>query len=223
MWLGTTKGSGREDPSLPKPFPYFPRSCRLRGGLIPPPAEHTSAARGGVLARSFGADLRADTFARMPKPRIYVETTIPSACHTSRTDPKMVMWRATTRKWWQSARHSCELLVSDPVLKELGRGRPEEAALRLALVKDLDVLVPSDDIRRTANLYVQHRLMPDDPEGDALHLAIASHHHCDVLVTWNYHHLANLNKLDRIKRLNENRGLFVPRISTPLDLLEEGS
>lgn len=159
----------------------------------------------------------------MPKPRIYVETTIPSAYHTSRTDPKMVMWRATTRQWWESARHSCELLVSDPVLKELGRGRPEEAALRLALVKDLDVLVPSDDIRRTANLYVQHRLMPDHPEGDALHLAIASHHHCDVLVTWNYHHLANLNKLDRIRRLNENRGLFVPRISTPLDLLEEGS
>jgi predicted nucleic acid-binding protein len=159
----------------------------------------------------------------MPKPRIYVDTTIPSAYHSSSTHPEMVKRRADTRRWWELARYSCELLISDPVLRELSRGRPEQAALRLELVQDLKVLVPSADIRHTADLYVYHRVMPEDPEGDAMHLAMASHHACDVLVTWNYHHLANLNKLDRIRRLNATRGLPVPRILTPLDLMEESS
>jgi predicted nucleic acid-binding protein len=92
--------------------------------------------------------------------------------------------------------------------------------LRLALVEDLRVLRSSTAIALTADTYIRHRLMPRDPDGDALHLALASHYKCDVLATWNYHHLANPNKLDRIRTLNEKLGLFVPRICTPQGLLE---
>lgn len=157
----------------------------------------------------------------MPEPRIYVDTTIPSAYHTSRTDVKIVERRAHTRRWWELARHSCELLISGPVLRELAGGRPEEAALRLALVQDLGVLDSSVAVRSTANLYVRHKLMPAASEGDALHLALASRHRCDVLATWNYRHLANPNKLERIRRLNEELGLFLPRILTPQASIEE--
>lgn len=113
------------------------------------------------------------------------------------------------------------MLVSLAVLNELAGGRPEQAAVRLALVRHLEVLPSGGHILLTANLYVRHRLMPKEVNGDAMHLALASHHGCDVLATWNYLHLANPNKLDRIKRLNEELGLFVPRILTPLALMEE--
>jgi predicted nucleic acid-binding protein len=159
----------------------------------------------------------------MPKPCIYVDTTVPSAYHTDRTDPEMVKRRATTRRWWEVAARTPKLLISDAVLQELSDGRPDQVELRLALVEDLEVLRSSDEIALTTATYIRHKLMPQDPEGDALHLALASHHKCDALATWNYHHLANRNKLDRIKRLNEGLGLFVPRILTPLDLLEESS
>jgi hypothetical protein len=52
---------------------------------------------------------------------------------------------------------------------------------------------------------------------------LASHHECDMLVTWNYQHLANPNKLDRIRMLNMELGLSVPRLLTPEQLLEEDS
>jgi predicted nucleic acid-binding protein len=86
------------------------------------------------------------------------------------------------------------------------------------------VLPSSDEITQIAVTYIRNKLMSQDPEGDARHLALASHHKCDALATWNYHHLANPNKLDRIRRVNEELGLFVPRICTPKDLLdlEEG-
>jgi predicted nucleic acid-binding protein len=156
----------------------------------------------------------------MPKPRIYVDTTIPSAYHTNRTDPGAVERRGTTRRWWQSAVRTSELLISDAMLQELSDGISDQVVLRLALVKGLEVLPSREDIAQTVAVYMHHKLMPQDPEGDALHLALASHHRCDALATWNYHHLANPNKLDRIRRLNEELGLIVPRICTPKILLE---
>jgi hypothetical protein len=58
--------------------------------------------------------------------------------------------------------------------------------------------------------------------GDALHLthlALASYHKCDFLLTWNCRHLANANKFGYIRRVNTLLGLYVPLLVTPLELL----
>ena len=60
-----------------------------------------------------------------------------------------------------------------------------------------------------------------DRRGDALHLAIASYHKCNFLVTWNCAHLANANKFGHIRRVNTMLGLFVSALVTPLELLGE--
>jgi hypothetical protein len=101
---------------------------------------------------------------------------------------------------------SSELVVSDVVLQELAAGRPEQALLRLNLVKGLRRLRSGPAELTTALTYMRLKVMPGNPLADALHLAIASHHQCDVLVTWNYQHLANPNKLDRIRKLNAGDG-----------------
>ncbi len=63
--------------------------------------------------------------------------------------------------------------------------------------------------------------MPADPTGDALHLALASVHKADYLLTWNCKHLANANKFDHIRRVNALLGLHVPALVTPLELMLE--
>jgi predicted nucleic acid-binding protein len=69
--------------------------------------------------------------------------------------------------------------------------------------------------------YIQHKVMPNNPVGDALHLALASYHKCDFLLTWNCKHLANANKFHHIRRVNTLLGLYVPLLVTPLELLGE--
>ncbi len=66
-------------------------------------------------------------------------------------------------------------------------------------------------------------VMPRDPAGDALHLAAASFHRCDFLVTWNCQHLANANKFGHIRRVNSIIGLGNPALVTPLELLGDQS
>ena len=75
------------------------------------------------------------------------------------------------------------------------------------------------EIGEIVQAYIRHRVMPSDPVGDALHLALASYHKCDFLLTWNCNHLANANKFGHIRRVNTLLGLYVPALVTPLELL----
>jgi predicted nucleic acid-binding protein len=155
----------------------------------------------------------------MPKPRVYVESTIPSAYYTSRTDTAMVARRDATHLWWEKAVCECELVSSPIVMNELERGTSMHVQIRLALIKGLPLFEVTPDVLETAETYIRRKLMPSSPSDDALHLALASHYSCDVLVTWNYRHLANKNKFELIRRINVQRGVLMPLITTPVDLL----
>jgi predicted nucleic acid-binding protein len=159
----------------------------------------------------------------MTRPRVYVETTIPSFYHEVRTSPDVVARRDWTRQWWESATERYELVTSPAVLDELAGGQPELGEMRLALVRSLPVLSVEPAITEIVQSYVRYKLMPADPSGDAMHLALASYHKCDFLVTWNCQHLANANKFGHIRRVNTMLGLFVPALVTPLELLGENN
>ncbi len=155
----------------------------------------------------------------MIKPRAYVESTIPSFYCDTRTEVEIIARREWTRRWWQAAVVRYELVTSEAVLDELAGGKAEAAAERLKLVKTLPLLAIDSAIVEIVRAYIRHRVMPADPAGDALHLALASYHKCDFLVTWNCVHLANANKFGHIRRVNTMLGLFVPAVVTPLELL----
>ena len=155
----------------------------------------------------------------MSKPRVYVETTIPSFYHETRTAPDIVARRRWTRQWWSGAPERYELVTSSPVLDELAGGPRERVAERLTLVRELPLLASEPGIGEILQASLRHNLMPADPAGDALHLALASYHKCDFLVTWNCRNLANANKFEHIRRVNTMLGLFVPILATPLELL----
>ena len=155
----------------------------------------------------------------MVKTTVYVETTIPSFYHEDRSEPDIVARREWTRRWWAVAPGRHELVTSQAVLDELAEGRPQRSADCLSLVSGLLILPVVPAIADIVEAYIRHRLMPADPLGDALHLAIASYHKCDFPVTWNCRHLANANKFGHLRRLNTILGLFVPVLVTPLELL----
>jgi hypothetical protein len=155
----------------------------------------------------------------MAKSRVYVETTIPSFYHEARTTPEIVARREWTRQWWSEAIGRDELVTSPAVLDELSSGPSDRSPDWLALVSQLPLVAINQAVAEIASAYIRHRVVPTDPAGDALHLALASYHKCDFLVTWNCRHLANSNKFGHIRRVNTLLGLFVPALVTPLELL----
>jgi predicted nucleic acid-binding protein len=157
----------------------------------------------------------------MPKPRVYVETTIPSFYYDFRDSPAVVQRREATRAWWADAGERYELLTSSTTLAELAAGtRRDLVRLRMELLRGLSVTFTDPPIPAIVEHYLRQKLMPSKPTtADATHLALASYHGCDFLVTWDSRHLANPNKVTHIQRVNAALGLHVPEIVTPVELL----
>ena len=151
---------------------------------------------------------------------IYIETTIPSAYYNTRTEPEFVAQQNWTREWWDEQRHRYTIVSSLTVIEELQEGKHPLQAEKLAFTASVPLLQASERVKEVVVAYVRHHLMPSDPGGDALHLALASVHRCDILLTWNCRHLANYNKVGHIRRVNEQLGLHVPAILTRFELLE---
>jgi predicted nucleic acid-binding protein len=155
------------------------------------------------------------------KARIYIETSIPSFYFEVRSEAQMVARRDWTRAWWDECSATCELVTSLAVVEELQRGDFAARQDCLALIADLPILAVEPPILEIVQSYIARRVMPADPVGDALHLALASYHRCDFLVTWNCKHLANANKFGQIRRVNGLLGLWTPALVTPLELRGE--
>lgn len=152
--------------------------------------------------------------------RAYVETSIPSFYFEVRPEPQMVARRDWTREWWgRATKGQAELVTSLAVIDELEQGDFAARVDCLRLVVGLPILAIETPILEIVEAYIRHHVMPTDPAGDALHLALASYHRCEFLVTWNCKHLANANKFGHIRRVNTLLGLLTPALVTPLELL----
>ncbi len=158
----------------------------------------------------------------MDKPTVYIESSVVSY-YTARPsrDVLILSHQEITRVWWEHHLHTCEPHVSGVVLQELGRGDADAAGLRLAAVSEFRVLPLLPAIEALAAAYVSELRMPRTSLYDALHIALASVHSIDYLVTWNCKHIANAHLRRRLAEVNQHKGVSIPVICTPEELLDE--
>ena len=156
------------------------------------------------------------------KPSVYVETTIPSYYHETRRAGGVPAWRESTRRWWDDHRLEYRLFTSRFVIAELEAISSEKRSKCLALLRGVKRLAEPMELETVASYYIEQKAMPSEAAGDAYHLAMATLHRMDFLLTWNCRHLANANKQRHLALLNGRLGLPMPVITTPLTLVAEG-
>lgn len=155
----------------------------------------------------------------MPE-RVYIETTIPSFYHNTREGDAIRLMAELTRRWWDNEGRNFDLFTSDVVVSELEHGEHPLKSEKLALMRPLPLLQITRDAAELADEYIKALAMPARPGADALHLALASVHECDILLTWNCEHLANPNKISQLGSITRRNGLLLPHILTPELLLQ---
>ena len=96
----------------------------------------------------------------MSKPRVYIETTVPSFYHTTRSGSAAAARKEWTRRWWTSATDTYELVTSEAVLRELRDGNYPAREPALALVSSLPLLTITPAVAEIVDAYFRHRLMP---------------------------------------------------------------
>lgn len=154
--------------------------------------------------------------------RIYIESTIPSyVVARPARDLLQAARQRLTCDWWELKRHHHELFTSQVVLDEIAAGERAMAQRRLELVTGLAVLELTPDAETLADHVLKSGLLPASADGDAAHIALATVHKMDILLTWNCRHIANASIVGRLRRLMEARGFTLPEIYTPEELLGE--
>ena len=156
------------------------------------------------------------------KPRIYLETTIPSYL-TSRPSRDLVIagHQQITRDWWEARRQSFQLFISQLVVDEASAGDAGAARERLKVIEAVPLLDITPEVAMLASNILASGRIPRKAAADAAHIAIAAVHGIEFLMTWNCVHIANAALTKALVALCRQQGFECPVICTPEELLGE--
>ncbi len=115
---------------------------------------------------------------------VYIETSILGYL-TARSTKNLVLAAnmEITRDWWELRRNAFTLYTSEAVLDEVMRGDPEIAAQHLAILRDFPLLALNQDVQGLAAQFLARSNLPPKAEVDAIHIAAATVHGMDYLLT----------------------------------------
>ena len=152
----------------------------------------------------------------------YIETTVPSY-YVARPSNSLIQAarQSATRDWWDGGCSGFDLYTSLETIDEADKGDRVMAADRLALLDPLPLLTMTDAAIDLATELVSLGIVPQKAASDSLHIAVASVHGIDYLVTWNFKHIANPFSRDRIRTVVSAAGHRLPVMCSPEELLQD--
>lgn len=153
------------------------------------------------------------------KKTVYLDSTLFSFYYDERSDSKLRS--KITVDWIDNQSKYYDCYTSYFTLVELKNPVYPNWQKAAKLAEKYSILEYSEEILGIIKTYIDHKIMPSDESGDAAHLALASYHEVDYLLTWNCKHLANANKIDHIRNINMRLGLITPLVITPEQLFME--
>lgn len=131
--------------------------------------------------------------------------------------------RDLTIRWWEHELSEYRAVISPLVASELERTAEPHRSAYLKLIGGLEQVELTEEATILAEGYISRGIFHRKYIADALHVAVASFHKIDYLVTWNFGHLANVRRQARIRLFNTAAGFFVPMIVTPEFLVSEAT
>ena len=76
---------------------------------------------------------------------------------------------------------------------------------------------PDNDL---AEKYLKEKIVTKKFRSDALHIAIATINKVDVLVSWNFKHIVNLNRIRQYNSVNLKYAYPLIEIRSPMEIVE---
>jgi predicted nucleic acid-binding protein len=153
------------------------------------------------------------------KQSLYLETSVVGA-YLDNGEP---FRRDLTIRWWEHELPEYRAVISPLVLRELERVTEPHRTGYLKLARALEQVELTEEVAILAEGYITRGIFHRKYIADALHVAAASFHKIDYLVTWNFGHLANVRRQARVRLFNTAAGFFVPMIVTPEFLVSEAT
>ena len=154
--------------------------------------------------------------------KVYIEPTVVSHLVARPSDDAILAsWQRASRQLWEDYADRFEFVILDIVSNEVRLGDANAAQCRLEVISSLIVLeiLPEADV--LTYKLLDTGAVPRNSVTDAQHIAIATVHGVEYLVSWNHKHIVNEHKREHINQVCQEVGFQPITICTPIELMED--
>lgn len=148
------------------------------------------------------------------KQRIYIDTSVIGGC-----------FDIEFKEWSNELFHEFKVgkkiaVVSDITLDEL-ENAPELITKQIGKIPKefVEYVLNTEESEFLAEKYIKEKAVSTKFYEDALHIAIATLQRVDVLVSWNFKHIVNLERIRKYNAVNLMNGYPLIEIRNPREIL----
>ncbi len=113
------------------------------------------------------------------------------------------------------------IVLSSLTLAELERApQAVQEIIKKVPTEFVEYIEFTEESRELAETYLQENVVSEKSRADAQHIATATINHVDVLVSWNFKHIVNLDRIHGYNSVNLKIGYPMLEIRTPTEVLK---
>ena len=157
---------------------------------------------------------------------LYLDTSIINFLFADDAPEKRDITQEFFREYVKKGRYG--VYISPIVIDEINKTNNDMQRIRLLnVIKEfslppLDITPSIAEIQHLAQRYIDQGIIPRKKLEDALHIAICTVNEIDVLLSWNFRHLANVSRERKVLGVNIQEGYMKAlRIVTPLEVMSD--
>ena len=151
------------------------------------------------------------------KNNLYLDTSIPNFILAKESPAEQFITKALFDEI-EMGKHKG--FISRVVIDEISRASEPKRTKLLSLVKDFEVLDVTPNGEILAREYIRNGTIPQKYEADALHIAIATIHNMDILVSWNFAHIVRVKTRKDVNAINALLGYKSIELASPQEVIE---
>jgi len=147
--------------------------------------------------------------------KVYTDTSVIGGCF----DEEFKVW--SNALFQEFVAGTKQIMLSDLTLQELELARPEvrDKVLEIPGQNRFGITI-SDEVIQLAETYISEGALTNKSYNDALHIALATLNNSDVLASWNFKHIVNLDRIRLYNSINMRLGYRLIEIRTPREIVK---
>lgn len=150
----------------------------------------------------------------MKKQRIYLDTSVFGGLHD-------VEFKEFTKPLFERIKNAeFEIIFSNITGQEL-ENAPKKIRETTKLIPDDSTEYVKSDVETAelAKKYIEERVVGATSYADCLHIALATKHNANILVSWNFKHIVNVDRIVGYNSVNTSEGYKPIDIRSPRELI----
>ncbi len=149
------------------------------------------------------------------KQRVYIDTSVIGGCF----DLEFEKW---SNQLFSDFKNGIKIaVVSDVTLDELSDA-PQRVQKNFHTIPEdyFELIVSNHESRNLAEKYITEKAVSEKFYEDALHIAIATISQVNILASWNFRHIVNLDRIRMYNSVNLKNGYPMLEIRSPREILK---